>query len=59
MRANRGHGPLLQADGRSSLGRDVIGLTVIAGNNWASPPLLQKLNRALPTAASPSATAAT
>lgn len=32
MRANRVHGPLLQADGRTSLGRDVVGLTVIAGN---------------------------
>lgn len=58
MRANRGHGPLPQADGRTSLGRDVVGLAVIAGNNWASPPLLQKLNRALPTAPA-TATAAT
>lgn len=31
MRANRGHGPLLQANGRIGLGRDVVALSVIAG----------------------------
>ncbi len=54
MRATRGHGPLLQADGRTSLGRDVVELTVITGTPAPTTAL-----GALPTAASPATTATT
>ena len=54
MRANRGHSPLLQADDRSSLGRDVVGLTVIAGK-----PAPTTAFGVLPAAAATATTATT
>lgn len=57
MRANRGHGTLLQADGRSSLGRDVVALTVIAGKPAPTKACAAEPNRALPAAAAPATTA--